>query len=182
HAQTMPTFGTVHAGVESPSAWLRLTVAAVLSTIGSVGTWSVPVVLPPVQAAFGVARGDASLPFPFAMIGFALGGVAMGKLTDRFGILAPVLCGVSALGIGYIAAGFAPSLMLFALAHLLIGLGTSATFGPLMADTSQWFTCRRGIAVAIVSSGNYIGGGNSAPPPPAFGSRGGARAAPHRDA
>src|SRR5262249_58931714 len=74
------------------------------------------------------------------------------------GILAPVLCGVSALGIGYIAAGFAPSLMLFALAHLLIGLGTSATFGPLMADTSQWFTCRRGIAVAIVSSGNYIGG------------------------
>jgi MFS family permease len=158
HAQTMPMFGAVHAGVESPSAWLRLTAAVVLSTIGSVGTWSVPVVLPPVQAAFGVARGDASLPFTFAMIGFALGGVVMGKLTDRFGILAPVLCGVSALGIGYIAAGFAPSLMLFALAHLLIGLGTSATFGPLMADTSQWFTRRRGIAVAIVSSGNYIGG------------------------
>jgi MFS family permease len=157
-AQTMPMFGTVHAGVESPSAWLRLTAAVVLSTIGSVGTWSVPVVLPPVQAAFGVARGDASLPFTLAMIGFALGGVVMGKLTDRFGIVAPVLCGVSALGTGYIAAGFAPNLMLFALAHLLIGLGTSATFGPLMADTSQWFTRRRGIAVAIVSSGAYIGG------------------------
>ena len=154
----MPRFGTVHAGVESPFAWLRLTAAVVLSTIGSVGTWSVPVVLPPVQAAFGVARGDASLPFTLAMIGFALGGVVMGKLTDRFGIVAPVLCGVSALSTGYIAAGFAPNLMLFALAHLLIGLGTSATFGPLMADTSQWFTRRRGIAVAIVSSGNYIGG------------------------
>jgi len=150
--------GTVHAGVETRYAWLRLTAAVVLSSIGSVGTWSVPVVLAPVQAAFGVARGDASLPFTLAMIGFALGGVVMGKLTDRFGVLAPVLCGVSALGTGYIAAGFAPNLILFALAHLLIGVGTSATFGPLMADASQWFTRHRGIAVAIVSSGNYIGG------------------------
>ena len=154
----MPIFGTVHAGVETPYAWLRLTAAVVLSSIGSVGTWSVPVVLAPVQAAFGVARGDASLPFTLAMIGFALGGVVMGKLTDRFGVLAPVLCGVSALGTGYITAGFAPNLILFALAHLLIGIGTSATFGPLMADASQWFTRHRGIAVAIVSSGNYIGG------------------------
>ncbi len=154
----MPIFGTVHAGVETPYAWLRLTAAVVLSSIGSVGTWSVPVVLAPVQAAFGVARGDASLPFTLAMIGFALGGVVMGKLTDRFGVLAPVLCGVSALGTGYIAAGFAPNLILFALAHLLIGVGTSATFGPLMADASQWFTRHRGIAVATVSSGNYIGG------------------------
>ena len=154
----MPIFGTVHAGVETRYAWLRLTAAVVLSSIGSVGTWSVPVVLAPVQAAFGVARGDASLPFTLAMIGFALGGVVMGKLTDRFGVLAPVLCGVSALGTGYITAGFAPNLILFALAHLLIGVGTSATFGPLMADASQWFTRHRGIAVAIVSSGNYIGG------------------------
>ena len=154
----MPIFRTVHAGVETPYAWLRLTAAVVLSSIGSVGTWSVPVVLAPVQAAFGVARGDASLPFTLAMIGFALGGVVMGKLTDRFGVLAPVLCGVSALGTGYITAGFAPNLILFALAHLLIGVGTSATFGPLMADASQWFTRHRGIAVAIVSSGNYIGG------------------------
>ena len=154
----MPMLGTVHAGVETRYAWLRLTAAVVLSSIGSVGTWSVPVVLAPVQAAFGVARGDASLPFTLAMIGFALGGVVMGKLTDRFGVLAPVLCGVSALGTGYITAGFAPNLILFALAHLLIGVGTSATFGPLMADASQWFTRHRGIAVAIVSSGNYIGG------------------------
>src|SRR5262245_53685805 len=92
------------------------------------------------------------------MIGFACGGVLMGRLTDRFGIAAPVICGWLALSIGYVAAGFAPNLMLFALVHVLIGLGTSATFGPLMADTSQWFTRRRGIAVAIVSSGNYIGG------------------------
>src|SRR5262249_43664532 len=154
----MPTFAALHAEVESPFAWLRLVAAVVLSTIGSVGMWSVPVVLPAVQAEFGVARADASLPFTLAMIGFACGGVAMGRLPARFGIGAPVICGALALTAGYVAAGFSHSLMLFALVHILIGLGASATFGPLIADSSQWFTRRRGIAVAIVSSGNYFGG------------------------
>src|SRR5258708_377491 len=158
NAQTMLRFAALHAGVESPFAWLRLVAAVVLSTIGSVGMWSVPVVLPAVQAEFGVARADASLPFTLAMIGFACGGVAMGRLTDRFGIGAPVICGALALAVGYVAAGFSHSLMVFALVHTLIGLGASATFGPLIADSSQWFTRRRGIAVAIVSSGNYFGG------------------------
>jgi MFS family permease len=150
--------GNLHAGVESPFAWLRLAVAAALGTIGSVGMWSVPVVLPAVQTDFGVARGDASLPYTLAMLGFAFGGVAMGRLTDRFGLLAPVFCGALSLSAGFIAAGFAPNLMSFALAYVLVGIGCSATFGPLMADISQWFDRRRGIAVGIASSGNYVGG------------------------
>src|SRR5215510_4484579 len=109
----MPTFAALHAEVESPFAWLRLVAAVVLSTIGSVGMWSVPVVLPAVQAEFGVARADASLPFTLAMIGFACGGVAMGRLTDRFGIAAPIVLGAMALGLGFIVAGLASSLMLF---------------------------------------------------------------------
>jgi len=145
-------------GVDSPYAWMRLAAAAALGTIGSIGMWSVPVALPAVQAEFGVARGDASLPFTLAMMGFAFGGVVMGRLSDRFGIIAPVVCGAVMIGLGYVAAGLASSLWLFALAYVLIGAGTSATFGPTMADLSQWFTRRRGIAVAIVSSGNYVGG------------------------
>jgi MFS family permease len=144
--------------VESPFAWFRLVVAVVLGTIGTVGMWSVPVVLPAVQAEFGVARADASLPFTLAMLGFAFGGVLMGRLSDRFGIAAPVACGATALGLGYLGAGFASSLTLFALMHVLIGLGSSATFGPIMADTSRWFTRRRGIAVALAACGNYLGG------------------------
>jgi MFS family permease len=154
----MLTSGTVHAGVDSPQAWWRLVAAVVLSTIGGAGMWSVPVVLPAVQAEFGVARADASLPYTLAMIGFAFGGVAMGRLSDRLGIVVPVLCGVGALGVGFTTAGLAPNLSMFALAYAVIGLGTSATFGPLIADISQWFTLRRGIAVAIASSGNYLAG------------------------
>ena len=74
------------------------------------------------------------------------------------GIAAPVACGAIALGLGYLGAGVASGLTLFALMHVLIGLGASATFGPIMADTSRWFTRRRGIAVALAGSGNYLGG------------------------
>jgi MFS family permease len=92
------------------------------------------------------------------MLGFALGGVVMGRLSDRRGILASVMLGAAAVSLGYVAAGFAANLWLFALAYVLIGFGTSATFAPLMADLSQWFTRRRGIAVAFASAGNYLAG------------------------
>src|SRR5215470_2373340 len=116
--------------VDSPYAWARLAAAVGLGTLGGVGMWSIPVVLPAVQADFGVARGDASLPFTLSMLGFALGGVAMGRLQDRFGILAVVALGIAALVVGYVAAALAPGLWPFALASAVIGFGTSGTFGP----------------------------------------------------
>jgi MFS family permease len=129
-------------------------------TIGGAGMYVVTVALPPVQAEFGVSRSDASLPYTLTMVGFALGGILMGKLSDRFGVLVPVLLGGSMLGLGFIIAGNAASIWQFAIAQgLLIGfLGSAATFVPLVADTSLWFTRRRGIAVAICASGNYLAG------------------------
>jgi MFS family permease len=145
-------------GIDSPYAWARLAAAVGLGTVGGVGMWSMPVVLPAVQAEFAVARGDASLPFTLSMLGFALGGVAMGRLQDRFGIVSVVALGIAALAGGYFAAALAPGLWSFALASALIGFGASGTFGPLMADVSFWFTTRRGIAVAIAAAGNYLAG------------------------
>jgi MFS family permease len=143
---------------DSAYAWLRLGAAILLATIGGVGMWSFPVALPAVQADFSVVRADASLPFTLAMLGFAAGGAAMGWLLDRFGILVPLSCGAVALAIGYVAAGNAANLWWFAFAHGLIGIGSSASLGPLMADMSHWFVRRRGIAVALCSSGNYLAG------------------------
>src|SRR6185295_4666789 len=97
HVNPIPPPGT---GVDSTYAWLRLTAAVVLGTIGSVGMWSVPVALPAVQADFAVARADASLPFTLAMMGFAFGGVVMGRLSDRFGIVLPILMAAAALSLG----------------------------------------------------------------------------------
>jgi MFS family permease len=145
---------------DSPYAWTRLWVALALTTIGGSGMYSMAVVLPPLQAEFGIARADASLPYTLTMIGFGFGGILMGKIADRFGVMVPVLVGSACLALGFIAAGFAQNLFQFAAAQgLLIGLlGTSGTFVPLVADISLWFTRRRGIAVAIVMSGNYLAG------------------------
>ena len=146
-------------GPESSYAWLRLVVALLLCTLGGVGMWSVVVTLPIVQAEFGVARGDASLPYTLTMIGFGIGGVFMGQLADRRGVMPAVMLGTVALAAGFWAASFSANLGQFALVQgVLIGVGSSATFAPLLADTSHWFIRRRGMAVAIIASGNYLAG------------------------
>ncbi|KMO42197.1 MFS transporter [Methylobacterium tarhaniae] len=147
-------------GLDSAAAWRRLAVSVLLTTIGGVGMWSVVVVLPAVQAEFGAARGAAALPYTLTMVGFAFGGVLMGRLADRFGILAPLVLGGICLFLGYGATALSTSLWQFALAHgILIGLlGSSAAFGPLMADISLWFVRRRGIAVSVCAAGNYLAG------------------------
>jgi MFS family permease len=145
--------------VESTYAWTRLGAGLLLSAIGGVGMWSVIVALPAVQAEFGVARSAAALPYTMTMICFGFGGILMGRLSDRLGVMVPVVGGAIALGVGYAVASQAGSLWQFALAQgLLVGVASSATFAPIIADTSLWFTRHRGMAVAIISSGSYLAG------------------------
>ncbi len=145
--------------VESAYAWFRLAASVLIGTIGGIGMWAVVVVLPAVEAEFGVARAGASLPYTTTLLAFAAGGIFTGRLADRYGIFYPVLGGALVLCAGYILTSQASSLWQFAILHgLLIGIGSSATFGPLLADISHWFTRRRGIAVAICASGNYVAG------------------------
>jgi MFS family permease len=164
HASSRAPLGAGAGGAaarpDSAYAWWRLLASLALSTMGGIGLWSVVVALPAIQAEFGVDRADASLPYTATMVGFALGGVLMGRLADRFGVVVPAALGALMLGIGYVVSASATALWQFMLAQaLLIGmLGSSATFGPLVADVSLWFVRRRGIAVAIVASGNYLAG------------------------
>ena len=145
---------------ESPYAWMRLAASLALMTIGGVAMYGVVVVLPAVQTEFGVARADAALPYTLTMIGFGIGGILMGALADRYGVIVPVLVGALGLGAGLVLSGMSANITQFAIAHgVLAGLlGCSATFAPLVADISLWFTRRRGIAVAICISGNYLAG------------------------
>src|SRR5258706_1507153 len=143
---------------DSGQAWVRLALALLIGSIGSVGMWSVVVVLPVVQAEFGATRGAVSLAFTLTMLGFGVGGVATGRVTDRFGIVAAMALSISFLGLAYLLAGLSTTLWQFIAVHVLIGLGTSATFGPLMTEASHWFERYRGLAVTIVGSGNYVGG------------------------
>ena len=143
---------------DSGQAWVRLALAVLIGSIGSVGMWSVVVVLPVVQPEFGATRGDVSLAATMVFFGFGLGGVITGKITDRFGIVVAMALSIIFLGSAYVLAGLSTTLWQFILVHALIGLGTSATFGPLMAEASHWFEKYRGLAVTIVAAGNYVGG------------------------
>jgi MFS family permease len=72
----------------------------------------------------------------------------------------PVLVGVVGLAVGYALASMAPGITSFTWIHgvVIAMLGAAATFSPLVADTALWFERRRGIAVAICASGNYVAG------------------------
>jgi len=141
------------------AAW-RLLITLCLVTLGSSCMYVVAVVLPPVQAEFGVDRANASLPYTLMMICLGVGGMWTGKLADRFGITPVLWVGAVAVTAGFVIAGLAPNIWVFGLAHgILLGLlGSSSTFAPLMADTSLWWNKRRGIAVAICACGNYVAG------------------------
>jgi MFS family permease len=144
--------------IGSPYAWLRLTISLLLSTIAGIGMWSAVVALPAVQADFGIDRATASLPFTFAFSGYAFGGVLMGRLADRLGVVTPLTIGAVMLGFGYVSSSFSVAAWQYAIAYGVIGVGSSAAFAPLMADISHWFIRQRGIAVAIVSCGSYLAG------------------------
>lgn len=146
-------------GVDSAYAWLRLGLSMLLATIGGAGMWSVIVVLPAVEREFGVDRADASLPYTATMVGFALGNLLIGRFVDRFGVTGPLAIASLALGSGFLLASQAGSIWIFTvLQGALIGFGSAATFGPLLADVSHWFDKRRGLAMAATASGNYIAG------------------------
>jgi MFS family permease len=146
------------AGIDSAYAWRRLAVSVLLSTVGGIGMWCLAVALPAVQADLGVSRADISFAYSLNMLGFFAGGVVVGRVVDRRGLV--VASVVSALGLsaGFALAPLTSSLMLFAAAQVLIGFSAAATFAPLVADISHWFERRRGLAVAIAASGNYIAG------------------------
>jgi MFS family permease len=145
---------------DSRYSWFRLAISLLLATISGIGLWVPVVVLPTIQAEFGIDRAGASVPYTATMIGFALGGVTMGRLADRFGIMVPMLLGTVMLALGFLVAAWSPNYWTFVAAQcVLIGfLGCATAFGPLVADVSLWFQKRRGVAIAIVASGNYLAG------------------------
>jgi MFS family permease len=143
---------------DSGQAWVRLGLVVLIASIGAVGMWSIVVALPVVQAEFAATRGAVSLAYTTIMMGFGLGSVITGRITDRFGIVAAMALSIAFLGLSYVGAGLSVTLWQFIAVSFLMGLGTSATFAPLMAEASHWFERYRGLAVTIVASGNYVGG------------------------
>ncbi len=143
---------------DGPYALARLGLSLLIATLVGAGMWAVIVVLPEAQRAFGVDRAAASLPYTLMMGALAFGTIVWGRMADRHGFATPLALSGAILGVGFGVAAAAPGLAVFSAAHVLIGFGTGTGFGPLMADISHWFVRRRGLAVVVVASGNYLAG------------------------
>jgi MFS family permease len=143
---------------DSRYSWIRLGLTLAAGVVANVGMWAIIVIMPAVEAEFSAGRAEASLPYTLTMIGFALGNLVIGRAVDRFGV--SLSLGGAALGIaaGYALATLGQSIAMLSAAQLLIGFASAVGFGPLIADISHWFVRRRGIAVALVASGNYLSG------------------------
>jgi MFS family permease len=139
-------------------AFARLSLALLISTVIGAGMWAIIVVMPEAQRDFGVDRSAASLPYTLMMCTLALSTIALGRMTDRRGIVWPMAISGVSMGLGFVLAGYAPNLIVFSIAHVLIGVGAGTGFGPMMADISHWFVRRRGFAVVVVAAGNYVAG------------------------
>ena len=144
--------------LDSRYSWLRLGLSLLIATVGNVGMWAIIVVMPDMQAEFAIDRADAAMPYTLTMIGFALGNLVIGRVVDRFGITVALSLAAMLIGGGMGLAALSPSVAVLSALQVVIGFGTAASFGPLIADVSLWFLRRRGIAVAIAASGNYLSG------------------------
>lgn len=139
-------------------SWARLAITLLIAATGNVGMWAIITIMPAVESDFGIDRADASLPYTVTMLGFALGNLLIGRAVDRLGVTVSLIAASGLIAAGFALSATVQSIAVFTALHFVVGFGTAASFGPLLADISHWFLRRRGVAVAIAASGNYISG------------------------
>jgi len=146
--------------IETPYGWVVAIVSLAIMAIGFGVPYVVVVALKPIAAEFGWPRSWPALGNSCVYVGAGIGGIFMGWLTDRIGVMWPAVLGSFMVGIGAMLVSSSHGIGQFLFAHaLFIGLlGNSTTFTPLMANVMRWFDRRRGVAVALVASGQSVAG------------------------
>ncbi len=139
-------------------SWFRLIVLFIIGVIGTVGMWSVVVVLPALETEFNIDRGNASLLYATTMVGFGLGNFLIGKITDKIGIKIPIVIAIITLILSYLLATVSKEFWHLLILQVFMGLAAATFFGPSMADIGNFFETRRGLAVSIIASANYVAG------------------------
>ena len=145
--------------IESRASWVVAGIVLFILSLTYGAFLIVAVGLKPITAALGADRSVPALAGSLVWLGMGLGGIPMGWLADRLGMRAMVIFGavMTAIGLAVSASG---SIWALLLGHgVLIGfLGNGAVYPPLIVYVSRWFDRRRGTAVALISSGQYIAG------------------------
>ena len=146
--------------IETQYGWVIIFVSLIINSIGLGAPNILFITLKPIAAELGSDRAMPSLAYSLMMLGVGLGGLVMGWWMDRRGVMEPVLFGAVMIAIGsFLAAQSDGKWGLYLANGVLIGLlGKAAMIAPLVANATRWFDRRRGLAVAIIASGQGVAG------------------------
>ncbi|HEY7517486.1 MAG TPA: MFS transporter [Methylomirabilota bacterium] len=138
--------------------WVVVTAAAAITSIGVGALFSLGVFLVPIERAMGWSRGAISAVALVNWIAMGVGSFCWGALSDRIGGRGVAVAGGFLLGFGLVLSSQAQALwQLYVTFGVLVGFSVGAFYAPLTATATKWFTARRGLAVALVSSGIGVG-------------------------
>jgi predicted MFS family arabinose efflux permease len=138
--------------------WIVVAASAAIICIGMGTLFSLGVFLVPIERATGWSRGQISTVALLNWIAMGVGSFAWGVLSDRIGGRGVVMAGGFLLGLGLVLASQAQTLWQFYVTFgVLVGFSVGAFYAPLTSTATKWFTERRGLAVALVSSGIGVG-------------------------
>jgi MFS family permease len=145
--------------IESRASWVVAFVAVGLLSFTYGAPLIVVVALKPITATLDVPRAIPSLAASLVWFGTGSGGIAMGLFADRIGVRWVVIGGTVMMGLGLALSALGTTWALLVGHGLLLGLlGGAAAYPPLLVYVSRWFDRRRGSALALISSGQYIAG------------------------
>jgi MFS family permease len=145
--------------VEGRGSWVAAGVTLGLLSISYGSPLVLIVGLKPITEDLGTIRQITSLAAALTWIGTGAGGILMGWLADRIGIRRTVIFGAMMIAVGLAVSAIGSVWALYLGHFLFLGLlGNGALFPPLMVYVSRWFEARRGTALALISSGQYIAG------------------------
>ncbi len=147
------------ASIESRASWTAACLTLGILSISYGSPLLVVVGLKPIQETLGTDRSVVALAGALVWVGTGLGGIMMGWLADRIGIRFTVTIGAVMMAAGLALSSIGSVWALYVGHGVLIGLvGNGAIYAPLVVYVTRWFDRRRGSALALISSGQYIAG------------------------
>jgi MFS family permease len=138
--------------------WIVLGASALIICIGMGALFALGVFLKPMAESMGWSRGAISSVALLNWVAMGLGSFFWGALSDRIGTRGVALAGGLLLGLGLVLSSQVRALwQLYVTFGFMVGFAVGAFYAPLTSTATKWFTARRGLAVALVSSGIGVG-------------------------